>query len=169
MNNYKQCNNCMHSLPILEFSVVKNRKGELRPSQYCKKCKCLQASLKKRDLKRKCIEYKGGKCVSCGLVSEHTTIYDFHHKDPSQKDFSVSHYTDKKSKGGILDDILKAELDKCLLLCANCHRIEHDTLHGQQWTRSMPTKKLYTCSTCNKPKSTKLTNRCFACSKKKTI
>jgi hypothetical protein len=45
--------------------------------------------------------------------------YDFHHKDPNEKDFMIS----KQAKSF---EAIKAELDKCELLCAVCHRFEHD-------------------------------------------
>ena len=70
--------------------------------------------------KRSAIEYKGGKCQDCGCVSNLTddvVKFDFHHlKD---KEFAIS---DSQSKGW---KTLKNELDKCLLLCANCHRMRH--------------------------------------------
>ena len=141
MSDTKECNNCLQQFLITEFSTFKRKNGKAFLSQYCKKCKSLQASLRKRELKKKCIEYKGGKCERCGLISDHTTIYDFHHTDPSKKDFSVSEYTDKRSKKGVLDELLKIELDKCLLVCANCHRVEHDTLHGKIWNVTMAKPK----------------------------
>lgn len=69
--------------------------------------------------KLKAIEYLGGKCAHCGIVSEHRGIYDFHHLDKSEKEAdpgSLMHYSWKR---------IQQELDKCILLCANCHRIEH--------------------------------------------
>jgi len=70
--------------------------------------------------KLKAIEYLGGKCEDCGLISEFRGVYDFHHKEPIDKDFdpgSILHYSWVK---------VKKELDKCILLCANCHRIRHE-------------------------------------------
>ena len=69
--------------------------------------------------KLKAIEYLGGKCLHCGIVSEHRGIYDFHHTDPAVKEAdpgSMMHYGWER---------IQKELDKCILLCANCHRIEH--------------------------------------------
>ena len=45
---------------------------------------------------------------------------DFHHVDPVQKDFAIS-------DSNIYKDInkLKEEVDKCMLVCANCHRELH--------------------------------------------
>jgi hypothetical protein len=160
----KKCRNC-HTLKKLdEYFSCKKKNGTSFLSQYCKTCKSLQASLKKRALKKKCIEYKGGKCMHCGLMTDHATVYDFHHLNPLQKDFTVSNYTDKKARNGVLDSILKAELDKCLLLCANCHRIEHDTLHGLVWNVQKPIKKIHCCNICGKEKSSSKSKLCLDCS-----
>ena len=45
--------------------------------------------------------------------------YDFHHLDPSQKDTKVSQLIHLSS------DRLEVEIKKCIMLCANCHRIVH--------------------------------------------
>jgi formate-dependent nitrite reductase cytochrome c552 subunit len=50
---------------------------------------------------------------------------EFHHRDPTQKDFSLGH-----AKMTNFEKV-KSELDKCDLLCANCHREEHARLKGQ--------------------------------------
>lgn len=74
---------------------------------------------KRHSHKLKAIEYLGGKCSSCGLASEHPEVYDFHHLDPSVKE---------KDPGMLMHcswERLQKELDKCVLLCANCHRIAH--------------------------------------------
>ena len=61
----------------------------------------------------------GGKCVRCGYNNCMAAL-EFHHLDPNEKDFSLS---DRDLK---LDWVLiKQELDKCILLCANCHRETH--------------------------------------------
>ncbi len=67
--------------------------------------------------KQKLVEYKGGKCVSCGY-NKYIGALGFHHLDPNQKDFQIS----GKS---ISFDKLKAESDKCILLCHNCHAELH--------------------------------------------
>ena len=67
--------------------------------------------------KQKLVEYKGGKCVKCGYKNYFGNL-TFHHKDPLQKDFGIS----GKS---ISFDKLKLEVDKCELLCHNCHGEVH--------------------------------------------
>ena len=74
-------------------------------------------SLYRREVKRKLIEYKGGKCQICGYNRCQEAL-EFHHLDPSQKDFTIS--------GGTKSfESLKPEVDKCILVCANCHREIH--------------------------------------------
>ena len=67
------------------------------------------------NFKSKCVEYKGGKCVICNYTTYNGSLH-FHHIDPTQKDFSISQFKSYKF-GKIVTD----ELDKCVLLCANCH------------------------------------------------
>ncbi len=71
---------------------------------------------KKRKIQA--IEYLGGRCAHCGLKDD-PVVYDFHHKDPSTKDVEWHKLRLRK-----WESVLK-ELDKCVLLCSNCHRKEH--------------------------------------------
>jgi len=68
--------------------------------------------------KQERINYKGGKCIGCGYKKFNGAL-TFHHKDPSQKDFGISQKTTMP-----LEEI-KTELDKCILLCFNCHMKKH--------------------------------------------
>lgn len=68
--------------------------------------------------KLKAIEYKGGKCIKCGY-SECIAALEFHHRDPTEKEVQWNQLR-KRSWCKIIK-----ELDKCDLLCANCHREEH--------------------------------------------
>jgi hypothetical protein len=79
--------------------------------------------MKRRGVKRQCVDHLGGKCAICGYCRSLVAL-DFHHLDPTLK-----------SKGiGILiqEDLefenltLQVELDKCVLLCCRCHRELHD-------------------------------------------
>lgn len=69
-------------------------------------------------IKQKAIEYLGNICKDCGGTF-HPAVFDFHHLNPEEKDFSIS------AKLGRRWETTKLELDKCILLCANCHRIRH--------------------------------------------
>ena len=73
---------------------------------------------RRRAIKEKAVEYKGGKCTDCQQVFP-LCVYDFHHLDPSEKETNPGNLFGRRWENVI------AELDKCVLLCANCHRIRH--------------------------------------------
>lgn len=85
----------------------------------CKKCR-VEAVLKRRSkIKEMAVQYKGGKCCICGY-NKYIGALEFHHLDPNQKDFGIG------SKGYTRSsDKVKEELDKCICVCANCHREIH--------------------------------------------
>ena len=70
-----------------------------------------------KEAKKMLVLYKGGKCINCGY-SNCMEGLDFHHLDPKEKDFEIS------GKSYAMDRLLK-EVDKCVLLCSNCHREVH--------------------------------------------
>lgn len=75
-----------------------------------------------RGLKRKyeAVQSRGGKCERCGYNANLAAL-DFHHREPSSKRFQI----DMRTLPNTNLNVLKEELDKCDLLCANCHREEH--------------------------------------------
>lgn len=77
------------------------------------------------EQKKKAIEYKGGQCKICGYNKYHGALH-FHHLDPKLKDFSLS----KTGQTYVWEDVQK-ELDKCILLCANCHAEVHAHMHEE--------------------------------------
>lgn len=84
----------------------------------CKKCFNEYCIIRWIDRKKKAIEYKGGKCQKCGY-DKHYGALEFHHINPSEKDCDWSKLRLKNwSK-------IKEELDKCICVCANCHREIH--------------------------------------------
>jgi len=85
----------------------------------CKTCHNKKTLIRQRKLKEEAVSYKGGVCTSCG-GSFHPAIFDFHHTNPEEKDFSFA-----QQKCTKMNEKLKKELDKCVLLCANCHRLAH--------------------------------------------
>jgi len=70
------------------------------------------------EIKIQSIKYKGGECLICGY-NKHLAALQFHHTDPKHKDFGIADFRNRSFEK------LKSELDKCILLCANCHSIEH--------------------------------------------
>lgn len=85
----------------------------------CKKCYTWYNAEKRKRYKNILVEYKGGKCERCGY-DKCISALEFHHIDEANKSFSISETTFSKS----LDE-LKEEVDKCMLVCANCHRELH--------------------------------------------
>ncbi len=93
----------------------KHRKGHQKT--LCSACVVANA---RRKRKLKCIEYKGGKCVIC-YYNKCVSALHFHHLESEEKEFGLSH------KGLCRGwKRVKKELDKCVLLCANCHAEIHD-------------------------------------------
>jgi hypothetical protein len=74
--------------------------------------------------KWKALQYKGGKCQTCG--EDRPATLCFHHRDPSQKELKL----DGRSFANRKWEIIQEEVDKCDLLCHNCHHILH---YGNSW------------------------------------
>ena len=71
---------------------------------------------RRRKIKLMAIEYKGGKCQICNY-NKYPGGLDLHHLDPKTKSFGIG------DKGYTRAwETVKVELDKCILVCANCHR-----------------------------------------------
>jgi 5-methylcytosine-specific restriction endonuclease McrA len=77
---------------------------------------------RRKKIRVMAVEYKGGRCEKCGYCKCIDAL-EFHHVDPTKKDFTIS------SKGYTRSwEKVKSELDKCMILCANCHRKLHAKL-----------------------------------------
>ena len=106
--------------------IIKDRKSDfyqikgegVKVNGFCKPCLLKSNAERRREVKIKAIEYKGGKCIKCGY-NKCPGALDFHHLDPNEKDPSYNLFKT------IFNNRLKKELDKCVLLCSNCHRELH--------------------------------------------
>lgn len=82
----------------------------------------IMSKTKRESFKLQALKYGGNCCKSCGYNKNYSALV-FHHMDPSEKDFSF---------GGIKSNTLKEEhkkeLDKCILLCHNCHMKVHNSI-----------------------------------------
>lgn len=78
----------------------------------------------RKRTKQKAIDYKGGCCSQCGY-NKCITALVFHHRDSANKDFEIS--------GGrtISWERIKQEIEKCDLLCSNCHAEAHQRIQEQ--------------------------------------
>lgn len=85
----------------------------------CKQCNSEKVTKARKRLKQACVEYKGGECERCGY-KKYIGALEFHHLNPNEKDFAIS------EKGNIKSiHSLKIELDKCIMVCSNCHKEIH--------------------------------------------
>jgi DNA-binding MarR family transcriptional regulator len=78
----------------------------------------------RRFNKKLFIDYKGSICNRCGYSKNQTSLA-FHHMDSTKKLFEFSGFRGKLTTIKELDDFLTIELDKCELICQNCHTEEH--------------------------------------------
>jgi len=120
-NHTKVCKKCNLEKSINEFYKQKDRKNN---SSFCKSCfnkYCIQRWTNK---KIKAIEYKGSHCIDCKLHinNTHYSVFEFHHLNPNEKDYD---WTKLRLRS---QNSINLELDKCILLCANCHRIRHSII-----------------------------------------
>ena len=133
----KQCADCKISKTFANFSKDKSSPTGL--AYYCRDCASrrtrehhsrmslnpawLERKREKgrslaRDAKRRAVEYMGGGCHDCGAIYP-DYVYDFHHLSGDTKVDNPSAIL-KRSWGAA-----KEELDKCVMVCANCHRERH--------------------------------------------
>ena len=108
---HKRCRECNDVKPFGDF-YSKSEWG--RYYTVCKTCNCSISQKRRDEFKRWSVEYKGGQCKYCGY-NKCLASLDFHHTDPSKKEYIISSQW-KKPK-----EIVKQELDKCDLVCKNCH------------------------------------------------
>ena len=72
----------------------------------------------RRALKAAAVAARGGRCIDCGYERSIAAL-EFHHRDPRTKKFGIGAFTSSRER-------LNLELEKCDLVCANCHRVRHD-------------------------------------------
>lgn len=115
--DFKKCPKCgIIKSRSEDFYQLKGQK--IKVNGLCKPC-LKQANVeKRRKVKEKAVEYLGGKCKICGY-NKCLSALELHHLDPTQKDPNYHLFK------VIFNNRLKKELDKCILLCANCHKELH--------------------------------------------
>ncbi len=96
--------------------MIKDKRTYSDRATYLKQA----VSKRRKELRKMSLEYKGIKCSICGH-NKCITALEFHHLDSNKKDFGIS------AKGYTRSwSLIRKELDKCILLCANCHRELHE-------------------------------------------
>lgn len=121
--NFSHRKLCLECSPFNSKNTRPN--GVLKPEEKIGHQKWLKRNRSKsvtkwrRRTKLKLILYKGGKCQKCGYNKSCLGAYDFHHRDPSNKKFHIN-TRNIKSWARLIE-----EVDKCDLLCRNCHAETH--------------------------------------------
>lgn len=75
----------------------------------------------RQRLKERAVYVLGGKCQCCGY-DKCIQALDFHHLNPSEKDFNFNDNANRSWKA------TREEIKKCILVCSNCHREIHSGL-----------------------------------------
>ena len=129
-------------------------------------CSCY-ARVRRSRIKKAAVAYKGGICQDCGWTG-HPVTFDFHHV-ADDKSFSISGAYCRSAKA------IKAELDKCAMLCAICHRLRHATEESAVFQAEVERIPLHfealteqrerVCEGCGKPTS-KASYRCSSCARR---
>jgi len=88
----------------------------------CRDCSGKHDIERARVFKKRAIEHLGGRCVDCGFKG-HYASFEFHHEKPEEKEMNWNKMR-KKSWINLLP-----ELNKCILLCSNCHGVVHCKLN----------------------------------------
>lgn len=112
---HKTCRGCKKELPYIEeYFYIKSSWGKRRA--LCKICSRKSKNNRNNEQKQWAVNLLGGKCCLCGY-NKCLAALDFHHTDPSKKDFTIA---SKKKQSD-----LEKELKKCILVCRNCHAEIH--------------------------------------------
>lgn len=114
------CDNCKQFLKKKSYCLKHNADFKSYGRQKrCSKCMSERVMARRTRIKEMAVEYKGGCCEICGY-RKCLAALDFHHLEPEHKDFSISKYGHCRSWQRV-----KEEVDKCVLVCSNCHREIH--------------------------------------------
>jgi hypothetical protein len=114
----KTCNKCGLAKDLNEFHI---RSSNNRHRNDCKKCfnkACGARVIKwRQQAKEKLVQHFGAKCLDCTYTGP-PFMFDFDHRDPTQKEFGIGEGSTIRSYSRLL-----IEATKCDLVCANCHRM----------------------------------------------
>jgi hypothetical protein len=119
----KRCAHCGLVKPRSEFWRDRAKRDGLDCS--CRSCRKAarghEHGTYTPEFKQALIDLLGGACALCGF-NRYRTALQFHHVNPAEKDILVSKLLKRYRE--ICPEV-EAELDKCCLLCANCHHAVH--------------------------------------------
>lgn len=112
------CNKCGIEKNLTDFA--RNGRGY---RTICKKCECERIK-QKILITVVYVQTLKTKCAKCGYDKDKSAL-DFHHVDESDKSFSIGGFACSRIWSKKTKQLIDAEVNKCICLCANCHREEH--------------------------------------------
>ena len=116
----KVCKYCHEEQPDEAFEVCRIVKGKSYRRLKCKKCKQIYNNQRRATLRAWLIDYKKMLvCKRCGFAD--FRALEFHHKGLDEKTSNIADVV--RSVFSI--ESVRQEIDKCIVLCSNCHRVEH--------------------------------------------
>jgi len=115
---------CESFIPYTEdnFLVNRIRNGKEKVSKTCKHCEYKTNRNRHSKRKQRLVDLKGGCCQICGY-NKYLGALEFHHINPEEKDRGFSDLV------RLSPELVEKELEKCVLLCSNCHKETHGHLH----------------------------------------
>lgn len=113
----KTCTKCSITKNFSEF-YSRGKKGSGKLASECKVCFSKRMMVRYEERAKYIVSLKGGACSICGY-NKCPAALEFHHTDPTQKEFQIN------KRWSMSDVAIQKEIDKCVLLCANCHRETH--------------------------------------------
>ena len=140
MNEATTCPNC--GVPLTKENQAAGRPKSCKPCRAAKQRAYYKANpeiynkhkgyVAKNDVKWKSrvtaymfnIFSESNGCVDCG--ESNLLVLEFDHREPDDKEYGISKLRTKK----ISWDSFVAEIDKCDIVCANCHRIRTAKMFG---------------------------------------
>ena len=99
-------------------------------SRCIARCGSCNTKIRRFRAKAAAIKYLGGKCERCGWFGNQAAL-QFHHKDSNGKEFTIGNVANKSWNS------IKNEMQKCILLCANCHSIEHSSKNNKPFMKEV--------------------------------
>jgi hypothetical protein len=116
--NTKICIECLEDKPLTSFFSNGYYKGRKKYKPRCGRCEIAIKSTRLRTIIDKF--YGKMECTLCGY-SKCTSALECHHRKDTGKIMEVS------KMGSFSESKIVAELEKCDLVCANCHVEIHTT------------------------------------------
>jgi hypothetical protein len=115
----RQCKGCKEYMILSEFAYHSVKSKDHRLRSYCRPCDSKRVLEYQRKNKERAVAHLGDKCTICGYCRCLRSL-QFHHLDPKEKEFTFG------NKKWLRWEKMLEELNKCILLCANCHGEIHE-------------------------------------------